>query len=175
MPQITQKSTRPPLLKLNFISHGTLEVGDLQASRQFYEEVMGFEVIQRAPVALLLRLGSDHTYVAVETRNPKGMGLFNHNGVDVSTEDDVRAAYETLVSVQQQYGIKQIEKPCWQHGVYSFFFADPDGNWWEILANRPRGYSAEFDDPDADLTGRTDLTEDDLRSGGPLPKKSSGQ
>lgn len=175
MPQITQKSTRPSLLKLNFISHGTLEVRDLQASRRFYEEVMGFEVIQRAPVALLLRLGGDHTYVAVETRNPKGMGLFNHNGVDVSTEDDVRTAYETLVTVQDQYGIERVEKPCWQHGVYSFFFADPDGNWWEILANRPRGYSAEFDDPDVDLTGRTDLTEDDLRSGGPLPKNPSGQ
>lgn len=175
MPQITQKSIKPPLLKLNFISHGTLEVRDLQASRRFYEEVMGFEVIQRAPVALLLRLGGDHTYVAVETRNPNGMGLFNHNGVDVSTEDDVRVAYETLVSVQDEYGIQRIDKPCWQHGVYSFFFADPDGNWWEILANRPRGYSAEFDDPDADLTGRTDLTEDDLRSGGPLAKKSPGQ
>jgi Lactoylglutathione lyase and related lyases len=172
MPQITQKSTKPPLLKLNFMSHGTLEVRDLQASRRFYEEVMGFEVIQRTPVSLLLRLGSYHTYVAVENRNAGGMGLLNHNGVDVSTEDDVGAAYEALVSVQDDYGIRRIDKPCFQHGVFSFFFADPDGNWWEILANRPRGYSAEFDDPEADLTGRTDLTEDDLRSGGPLVKKS---
>jgi catechol 2,3-dioxygenase-like lactoylglutathione lyase family enzyme len=175
MPQITQRSTKPQLLKLNFISHGTLEVRDLQASRRFYEEVMGFEVIQRAPVALLLRLGSDHTLVAVENRNAKGMGLFNHNGVDVSTEDDVQAAYDALVSVQDHYGIQRIDKPCWQHGVYSFFFADLDGNWWEILANRQRGYAAEFDDPDADLTGRTDLTEDDLRSGPPFPKKPSPQ
>jgi ferredoxin/catechol 2,3-dioxygenase-like lactoylglutathione lyase family enzyme len=168
MAQITQKSTKPPLLNLNFMSHGTLEVRDLQASRRFYEEVMGFEVIQRAPVALLLRLGSDHTYVVVENRNARGTGLLNHNGVDVSTEEDVRAAYETLVSVQDEYGIQRIDKPCLQHGVFSFFFADLDGNWWEILANRPRGYAVEFDDPEADLTGRTDLCEDNLRSGGPL-------
>lgn len=175
MPRITHKSTKHPLLKLNFISHGTLEVRDLQASRRFYEEVMGFEVIQRAPVALLLRLGGDHTYVVVETPSSQGMGLFNHNGVDVSTEEDVRAAYEALASVQDEYGIQRIEKPCWQHGVFSFFFADPDGNWWEILANRPRGYSPEFDEPEADLTGRTDLTEDELRGGSPPVKKSSAQ
>jgi catechol 2,3-dioxygenase-like lactoylglutathione lyase family enzyme/ferredoxin len=167
MPQITQRSPKAPLLKLNFISHGTLEVGDLQASRRFYEEVMGFEVIQRTPVSLLLRLGGAHTYVAVETRNPNGTGLLNHNGVDVSSHDDVRVAYEALVSVQDEYGIQRIEPPCWQHGVYSFFFADPDGNWWEILAHGPGGYSPEFDDPTADLTGRSDLSEDDLRTAGP--------
>jgi catechol 2,3-dioxygenase-like lactoylglutathione lyase family enzyme/ferredoxin len=174
MPQITHKSPKASLLRLNFISHGTLEVGDLQASRRFYEEVMGFEVIQRTPVSLLFRLGGEHTYVAVETHNPKGTGLLNHNGVDVSTEDDVRAAYETLMAVQDEYGIQRIEPPCRQHGVYSFFFADPDGNWWEILAHGPGGYSPEFDQPEADLTGRTDLSEDDLRTGGPVVKISSG-
>ena len=175
MPQITQRSTKPPLLKLNFISHGTLDVRDLQKSRRFYEEVMGFDVIQRTPVSLLLRLGSDHTYVVVETRNANGMGMFNHNGVDVSTADDVDRCYNALVSVQDEYGIQRIEKPCWQHGVYAFYFADPDGNWWEILANRERGYAPEFDEPEADLTGRTDLTEDELRGSSPLVKKSSAE
>jgi len=174
MPQITQRSSRTPLLKLNFISHGTLEVGDLQASRRFYEEVMGFEVIQRTPVSLLLRLGGAHTYVVVETSDPRGTGLLNHNGVDVSTEDDVWVAYEGLVSVQGEYGIQRIDPPCRQHGVYSFFFADPDGNWWEILAHGPDGYAPEFDDPTADLTGRSDLSEDDLRTGSPVAKNSPG-
>jgi phenylacetate-coenzyme A ligase PaaK-like adenylate-forming protein/catechol 2,3-dioxygenase-like lactoylglutathione lyase family enzyme len=159
MPQITQRSTKPPLLKLNFLSHGTLEVRDLHASRRFYEEVLGFEVIQHAPVALLLRLGGDHTYVVVQTRRAKGTGFFNHNGIDVSTEEDVRAAYEALVSAKDDYGIQRIEKPCRRHGAFTFFFADPDGNWWEILANQRRGYSPAFDDPEADLTGRTDLTD----------------
>ena len=168
MPQITRKSTKPPLLKLNFISHGTLEARDLQASRCFYEEVMGFEVLQRTPVSLLLRLGGDHTYVVVQTRNPKGMTLLNHNGVDVSTEDDVRAAYEALFSVQDDYGIEQVRKPRWQHGVFSFYVTDPDGNWWEILANRPRGYAPGFDEPAADLTGRTDLSHEQLRGASPL-------
>jgi catechol 2,3-dioxygenase-like lactoylglutathione lyase family enzyme len=175
MPQITQRSTKPPLLKLDFISHGTLEVGDLQASRRFYEEVMGFEVIQRTPLSLLLRLGGDHTYVVVKTPKPKGMPLLHHNGVDVSTEDEVRAAHEALVSVSDDYGIQRVTKPCWQHGVYSFYVADPDGNWWEILANQPRGYAPAFDQPDADLTGRSDLTKDELRGSSPPVKKSSGE
>lgn len=161
MPEITQRSTKPPILKLNFLSHGTLEVRDLHASRRFYEEVLGFEVIQHAPTALLLRLGGDHTYVVVQTRRAKGTGFFNHNGIDVSTEEDVRAAYEALVSVKDDYGIQRIEKPSRRHGAFTFFFADPDGNWWEILANRRRGYSPAFDDPEADLSGQTDVTDND--------------
>ena len=41
---ITRKSTKPPLLKINFLSHGTLESRDLQVSRRFYEEVLGLDV-----------------------------------------------------------------------------------------------------------------------------------
>jgi hypothetical protein len=31
-----------------------------------------------------------------------------------------------------------------------------DGNWWEILANQPGGYSGLFDDPANDLGNRAD-------------------
>ena len=36
-----------PVLKLNFLSHGTLESRDLTFSRRFYEEFLGLEVTQR--------------------------------------------------------------------------------------------------------------------------------
>ena len=46
-----------PALKLNFLSHGTLESRDLAFSRRFYEEFLGLEVVQTSPISLLIRLG----------------------------------------------------------------------------------------------------------------------
>jgi catechol 2,3-dioxygenase-like lactoylglutathione lyase family enzyme len=152
---ITKKSTKAPLLKINFLSHGTLESRDLQASRRFYEEVLGLEVIQHLPHALTIRHGSNHTYVVVHSNKPKEMNILNHNGLDVGTEEEVRAAYEILRSVQQEYGIRKISKPGKLHGYYAFMFQDMDANWWEILVNSPGGYSGLFDKPENDLTNRS--------------------
>jgi len=44
MARITERSiTTRPLVDIMFISHGTLDSVNLQASRRFYEEVFGFE------------------------------------------------------------------------------------------------------------------------------------
>jgi catechol 2,3-dioxygenase-like lactoylglutathione lyase family enzyme len=152
---ITRKSTQAaPLIKLNFLSHGTLECKDIQATRRFYEEVLGFEVIQHLPIAMTLRLGSDHTYIVVQTGRVNDMNLMNHNGLDVGSKEDVDAAYEKLLSVKDTYSLMKIQKPHNQHGAYSFYFQDMDGNWWEILSNPPRGYARWFDEPQVDITER---------------------
>ena len=51
----TDPATGP--LKLNFLSHGTLESTDLEKSRQFYEEFLGLEVIVEKRSALLHSFG----------------------------------------------------------------------------------------------------------------------
>jgi catechol-2,3-dioxygenase len=43
-----------PALKLNFLSHGTLESRDLAFSRRFYKEFLGLEVVQTSPISLLI-------------------------------------------------------------------------------------------------------------------------
>lgn len=162
MPQITTScKTEKPLLNIRMISHGTLSSLDLQASRRFYEEVLGFEVIQLSPVSLLTRKGSAHTYVIVETGEPSTMGMLDHNGIDVATPAEVDRAYETLKRVRERYGIKRINKVMLQHGIYSFYFQDLDGNWWELLHGREDGYTFILDEG-RDITGRTDLDPDDM-------------
>lgn len=154
MPRVmTQKSAKPPVLRLNFISHGTLECVGLQATRRFYEEVLGLEVIQHATIAMMARLGGNHTYVAVETGKLHEMSFMNHNGLDVGSPEEVDRAYELLQSVKDEYNIRQLTPPKLQHGAYSFYLRDLDNNWWEILANAPAGYSALFARPEVDLTG----------------------
>jgi predicted lactoylglutathione lyase len=150
---ITQKATKPPLLQINFISHGTLECADLQATRRFYEEVFGFEVIQHSPLGMMVRLGGDHVYVVLCRGKRPGMRFTNHNGLDVGTPEEVDRCYERLLAVKGEYGVHRLTQPNLQHGDYSFYFQDLDDNWWEILANPPRGYSPRFGRPEVDLTG----------------------
>jgi catechol 2,3-dioxygenase-like lactoylglutathione lyase family enzyme len=159
MARITERSacTRP-LVNITFISHGTLDSVNLQESRRFYEEVFGFEVVQLSKVSLLLRKGGEHTYVVVETGNEDHkMSVMNHNGIDVGSPEEVDRAHATLTVVKEEYRIRQIHPVRYQHGVYSFYLLDLDGNWWEILANRSGGYSYAYDDPGRDITGRHDL------------------
>lgn len=161
MPQITTSCrTAKPLVSIEMISHGTLTSLDLQKSRRFYEEVLGFEVIQVSPVSMLTRRGTDHTYVVVETGQASTMGMFDHNGLDVPSREAVEEAHAILTENKDEYGLQRITRPLDQHGAYSFYFADCDGNWWEIVHARPRGYSSLYDDPARDLTGRADVDPD---------------
>jgi catechol 2,3-dioxygenase-like lactoylglutathione lyase family enzyme len=165
MPGITHRSTKAPLLKTRFLSHGTLECRDIAATRRFYEEVLGLEVVQQAPMALFIRLGSDHCYAVVETRRgDREMPLLNHNGIDLATEEEVREAYDTLQRVKDDYGIRKLTNPVHQHGTYSFYLQDLDGNWWEICHLPRGGYAFRFEYPEVDLSGRDDLTREEVRS-----------
>jgi len=161
MPGITDRSTAAPLLETQRIGHGTLTCADIVATRRFYEEVLGLDVIQTSHRSMMIRHGTDHTYGVVETGEVgDGMNMLNHNGLDVGSEEEVDAAFEALAAVQEQYGIRKLQRPHHSHGDYSFYFQDLDGNWWEIVAVRPGGYVADFGEADRDLTGRHEF--DDL-------------
>jgi catechol-2,3-dioxygenase len=134
-----------PVLKLNFLSHGTLESRDLEKAREFYTEFLGLEVIRTSPISLLIRLGGPNTIAVVQQANKGEMQLLNHNGIDVETEAEVDAAYEKVVEHAEQYGLSKISKPKVQHGTYSFYFWDADQNAWEILTNPRGGYSWLFE------------------------------
>ncbi len=80
-------------LKTRFISHGTLGSKDLEATRRFYEEFLGLEVVRTSPVSLMIRLGGNHVYAVVHTRNKERMPRCYHNGLDVDTDADVDEAW----------------------------------------------------------------------------------
>lgn len=145
-----------PTLKLNFLSHGTLESTDLDRAREFYTEFLGLEVVRTSPISLLIRLGGPNTIAVVQTNTPAEMSLLNHNGLDVETQEEVDDAYEKCVAHAEKYGLKKIGKPKVQHGTYSFFFWDMDGNAWEILTNPEGGYSWLFNMGDQEGKGHMD-------------------
>jgi catechol 2,3-dioxygenase-like lactoylglutathione lyase family enzyme len=145
-PAPRQKTT--PALKLNFLSHGTLESRDLAFSRRFYEEFLGLEVVQTSPISLLIRLGGPNTIAVVYSKHVGDMNLLNHNGLDVRTQEEVDGAHRTVCEQAGEWQLKKITKPHLQHGTYSFFFWDADDNCWEILTNPEGGYSWLFEQGD---------------------------
>ncbi len=145
-----------PVLKLNFLSHGTLESRDLEAAREFYTDFLGLEVVRTSPISLLIRLGGPNTIAVVQQNNKAEMALLNHNGIDVETEAEVDAAYEKVMEHAEKYGMTKITKPKVQHGTYSFYFWDRDQNAWEILTNPQGGYSWLFTRGDQEGKGHMD-------------------
>ncbi len=135
-----------PTLKLKFLSHGTLQSKDLEAARKFYAEFLGFEVIRTSNISLMIRLGGQHIYAVVENRKlDTEMPFLSHNGIDASTEEEVDECHRLCVEQADKWGLKKISPPVVQHGTYSFYFWDGDGNAWEILCNPEGGYTWLFE------------------------------
>jgi catechol 2,3-dioxygenase-like lactoylglutathione lyase family enzyme len=145
-----------PALKLRFLSHGTLESRDLAFSRRFYEEFLGLEVVQTSPISLLIRLGGPNTIAVVHSKQAHEMNLLNHNGLDVSSQEEVDEAHRIVCADADKWRLKKIAKPHLQHGTYSFFFWDADDNCWEILTNPEGGYSWLFEQGDQKGKGHLD-------------------
>jgi len=133
------------VLKLELLSHGTLASRDLESSREFYEDFLGFDVIRTSNISLMIRLGSQHVYVVVENkRADHSMSFLNHNGIDVLTEAEVDEAHKICKEQAEKWELTKISNPRVQHGTYSFYFWDRDGNAWEILCNPADGYTWLF-------------------------------
>jgi predicted lactoylglutathione lyase len=141
------------VLKPKFISHGTLGSKDLEASRKFYEQFLGIEVIRTSKISMMIRLGGEHVYAVVEQKSRKEvMQRINHNGLDVGTDAEVDEAHRQCTEQAEKWGIHDITKPVVQHGTYSFMFWDLDDNCWEILSNPRGGYTWIFEQ--GDLSGK---------------------
>lgn len=129
-----QESQRKSVVKAHLLSHGTLECKNMEESRRFYEEFLGLESVKTGPISLWVRLGAE-TFVVILALGEKAHAMPSmnfHYGLDVDSIEAVDAAHDQAVALQEVYGIRKITKPVDQHGSYSFYLEDLDGNWWEI-------------------------------------------
>ena len=124
------------------LNHAVLFVSDLSRSLDFYEEVMGFEVVAREPranAAFLRAPGSDNhhdlgLFGLGPMASPKqrgSVGLY-HLAWQVPTIDDLAEAREQLAAAGALSGESD-------HGATkSLYGADPDGNEFEVMWMLPR-------------------------------------
>jgi catechol 2,3-dioxygenase-like lactoylglutathione lyase family enzyme len=130
---MTQQAAGRGVVQAQFLSHGTIACHDLAKSRQFYEEFLGLEVSQVAPLALALRL-TTNVYIACVCLGDKAPenSVWSHIGLNVARKEDVDRAHEEALRCQEIYAIQRIETPRMLHGAYQFYLQDRDTNWWEI-------------------------------------------
>jgi catechol-2,3-dioxygenase len=115
------------------LSHGTLQVRNLKESRRFYEEFLGLECVRQGPRAIFVRCGIKFHIVAWEAgEKARGAYLHQHWGLELRTKEEIDQAHARAKELKNEYKIGQIQDPEQHHGVYSFYFEDLDGNWWEF-------------------------------------------
>jgi len=121
------------LVRTTLFSHGTMEVRDLARSRRFYEEFLGLECVRHHPSALMVRKNQYFAVVAIQVGDKvHPLHVLNHWGVDVASREEVDRAHTLAQEHKDTYGIRRIMPVTDQHGAYSFYLEDLDGNWWEI-------------------------------------------
>jgi predicted lactoylglutathione lyase len=127
------KAATVPVVKTRLLSHGTMEIKDMAASRKFYTEFLGLDCVRHNKPAMMIRKGGYWAIVCVQVGEAaRPQQVLNHWGLDVGSIEEVDDAHRKALELKDTYGIKKITTPGHQHGAYSFYIEDLDSNWWEI-------------------------------------------
>ena len=97
-------------------------------------DLLAFERMAEAPGEATLKHPNTDWLLIVHEAGPDAVQkhMDNHYGVRVMTTGEVDAAYEHLNAHKEEYGLKQIGRPSYNHGSYSLYFLEPGTNGWEI-------------------------------------------
>jgi catechol 2,3-dioxygenase-like lactoylglutathione lyase family enzyme len=150
------------VVKPKLLSHGTLMSKDLAATRRFYEEFLGLEVVRHGRPAMMFRLRSGMYVVCVCIgEKVPNQHVLTHWGLNVDTREEVDHAHAEAIRLKDQYGIQKIQQVRERHGAYGFYFQDLDNNWWEIQ-HEPRTVDAFFEA--GDVVDRSVVATDNAES-----------
>ena len=122
----------PNPLPIESVNHVAHVVGDLDASRAFYREVLGFRPIKRPdfgfPGAWLYNYGVQIHLIAI--------GPFASRDEQISIRADHVAFHvldtDVVERLLQEHGIEYKRNYVADVGVTQLFFHDPDGNHIEL-------------------------------------------
>ena len=117
------------------LSHGTVEIRDIAATRRFYEEFLGLTVIQPLPIAIYAGSGGGWQLVCVRSGlKMKPQAIENRFCLHVGDAGMVREAHQAALRQQSNYDIKEIRPLEQADGVLCFILQDLNSVWWEISA-----------------------------------------
>jgi catechol 2,3-dioxygenase len=128
------------MMKLARLGHVALRVADVERSKKFYGEVLGFEVIEEDPehggVFMALE-GLSHTIDLFQAPDASPSATAGAVGVRhiaflVESEKDFKEAWRTL----REHGVP-IDRALDHVSQKSIYFHDPDGTTLEIYYELP--------------------------------------
>lgn len=120
------------------IHHVDLTVKSAQASRAFYESVLGFmgyAIVDDRPAFVDFRLAGQPCFVGIATASGANASRthdryspgLHHIAWNAESRADVDALYALLQSIGANILDAPTEYPQYGAGYYAVFFADPDG------------------------------------------------
>ena len=130
------------MMQLKEIGHVLLRVLDLERSKKFYTDVLGFHVLEEDPEhggTFMALPGQSHAIDLFQVKDtelaekqiPGARGL-GHIAFRVEDEDALKDAYATL----REHGV-EITRQIDHVSQKSVYFNDPDGNTLEIYFEVP--------------------------------------
>ena len=130
------------MIRLKEIGHVLLRVLDLERSKKFYSEVLGFQILEEDPAhggTFMALPGQSHSIdlfqvkdaAAAERQTPGVRGL-GHIAFRVESEDALKEAHAAL----REHGV-EITRTIDHVSQKSVYFEDPDGNTLEIYYELP--------------------------------------
>ena len=148
------------MMRLKEIGHVLLRVLDLERSKKFYSEVLGFHVLEEDPAhggTFMALPGQSHSIdlfqvkdaAAAEGQTPGVRGL-GHIAFRVESEDALKDAHAAL----REHGV-EITRTIDHVSQKSVYFEDPDGNTLEIYFELPEAlemFARGREDRDVPLT-----------------------
>lgn len=123
------------------LRHLALRVTNLSRSRQFYEQLLGFQAVWEPDSEnVYFSSGTDNLALhqisksEMESYDRTKTQLLDHMGVILDSPQAVDQLYQHIASKIEAMGGRIAKEPK-QHrdGSYSFYFADPDGNAIQAL------------------------------------------
>ena len=130
------------MMRLKELGHVLLRVLDLERSKKFYSDVLGFRILEEDPEhggTFMALEGQSHSIdlfqvqdaESAERQTPGVRGL-GHIAFRVETEAGLKDAYATL----REHGVG-ITRTIDHVSQKSIYFHDPDGNTLEIYYELP--------------------------------------
>ena len=113
-----------PIIKR--ISHVGLTVPDVEATADFYENIVGLEISARVDGAAFLRCNGDHHCLALYPGETRGL---HHLGLEVHDQEALQVAHEELLHSGVTPETHEYVEPG--HGE-ARFYRDPDGHLIEL-------------------------------------------
>jgi catechol 2,3-dioxygenase-like lactoylglutathione lyase family enzyme len=114
-------------------THGTLVSLDLNASHDFYTQVLGLEVYRFSSIVIYVKHAKTKTYIVCALR--KDFKVFSpnfRNTLTMESRDAVKDAYRELSVSGAQRGVRELFPLQETVAGASFYFRDPGMNCWEI-------------------------------------------
>ncbi len=114
-------------------THGTLAIGHLKTSRDFYSSVLGLEVYQANDHVVYVKHPGTRCYIVCAER--EAWGRFSPNfrfTIHLESRDAVADAYRWLSMNAKSLGVTEIQGLQANGSGPWFFVRDPDGNCWEL-------------------------------------------